>query len=138
MLNPTTAAEIVKHFPTWKYDTHGWFECVWCHAFTNAKTISYSDPKPGAPVGHIEAEDVTAHKSDCPLASIAVNIDAYARQQVEAFREWIIQHLEARRKHYETARDEFALRECWTNHALYAERAELLAEEVAAIRALEP
>ena len=84
MSSPTTAAEIVKNFPSWKYDTHGWFECVWCHAFTNAKTIVYSDPKPGKPAGHIEAEDVTAHKSDCPLASIAVNIDAYARQQVEA------------------------------------------------------
>jgi len=86
---PRAAEEIVKQFPSWKYDTHGWFECVWCHAVTGAKKVTYPDPQPGEAVGHIEAEDVTAHEAECPLVSMADTIRAYAAEQVaQARAEW--------------------------------------------------
>ena len=85
-------------FPSWRYDTHGWFECVWCRAVTNAKKVSYPDPQPGGPVGHIEAEDRNAHGEDCPLASLVAKLDAYARQRVREALEEAEKIVEAQRQ----------------------------------------
>ena len=83
MSNPTTAVEIVAMFPEWRHNTHGWFECVWCHAATPARMVLYPEPiPPGQNVGHTEPENRAAHEAACIFVELPDLIDAYARQRV--------------------------------------------------------
>ena len=70
------AREIVKDFPSWQYDTHGWFFCVWCFATTAKREVRYPDPKPGEAVAHIEPENPDAHNANCLLIDVPKRIAA--------------------------------------------------------------
>ena len=70
------ARAIVKDFPSWQYDTHGWFFCVWCFATTAKREVRYPDPKPGEAVAHIEPENPDAHNANCLLIDVPKRIAA--------------------------------------------------------------